>query len=61
MEKTWFEVFQENLENIKRARGSPRVEHAWYETSANNEESLMRHGFEMHRIAPILILKRSHL
>jgi len=61
MENTRFEIFQENLENVMRARGSPRVEHAWYGTSANNVERIMHHGFEMHRIVPILILTRAHL
>ncbi|WMV20072.1 hypothetical protein MTR67_013457 [Solanum verrucosum] len=61
MEKRRFEFFQENLENVTRARGSPRIEHAWYGTSANNVENIVDHGFEMPRIVPILILTRSHL
>ncbi|KAG5616530.1 hypothetical protein H5410_016354 [Solanum commersonii] len=61
MEKTLFEAFQENLENVMRARGSSGVKYAWYGTSANNVESIVRHGFEIHRIVPILILTRAHL
>ncbi|KAK4722597.1 hypothetical protein R3W88_012830 [Solanum pinnatisectum] len=47
VEKARFEVYQENLEKVTRARGRRVDDSAWYGTSAKNVDSLMRRGFEM--------------
>ncbi|CAN4092252.1 unnamed protein product [Withania somnifera] len=53
MEKARFEVFQKSVETVSRARGDPNVvEYAWYGTSSENVDSIMRRGFDFPRIVP---------
>ncbi|KAH0680293.1 hypothetical protein KY290_022480 [Solanum tuberosum] len=53
MEKVRFEVYQENLEKVTRARGNRRVDDsAWCGTSAKNLDSLTCRGFEMNSNVP---------
>ncbi|XP_009618750.1 inactive poly [ADP-ribose] polymerase RCD1 [Nicotiana tabacum] len=48
LEKARLEVFQTNMEIIKRTRGGNlNVVYAWYGTSAKNVEIILRHGFGM--------------
>ncbi|WMV27225.1 hypothetical protein MTR67_020610 [Solanum verrucosum] len=52
VEQARFEVFRNNVQIVKRARGDARVEYAWYGTSSAKMDSVMWRGFQMQRIVP---------
>ncbi|KAM3237587.1 hypothetical protein P3L10_012616 [Capsicum annuum] len=45
-----FETFQNTVETVRRARGEPNLEYAWYGTSSKNVDCIERSGFEMSMI-----------
>jgi len=52
--------FQENLENLMRARGNPRIKQAWYRISAKNVEAFCVVASKVLGLHPVLILIRSY-
>ncbi|CAN4122459.1 unnamed protein product [Withania somnifera] len=53
MEKARLEVFESSVEKVRRTRGDTNVvEYAWYGTSSENVESIIRRGFDFPRILP---------
>ncbi|XP_069153482.1 inactive poly [ADP-ribose] polymerase RCD1-like [Solanum lycopersicum] len=52
VEQARLEVFVNNAKIVKRRRGDPSVQYAWYGTSSAKIDSIMRRGFEMPRIIP---------
>lgn len=46
----------DNFENVMRTRWNPRIEHAWYGTSAKNVEAFFIVALEVLGLHPVLIL-----